>query len=106
MVIAQDYDKDGDVDIAAISFFPDFVNAPETGFVYFENNNGTLEPYTTAVAAGARWLVMETVDVDADGYTDIILGAINFDTSITDELKQEWAQNPIDILVLKNKGKK
>lgn len=106
MAIARDYDKDGDVDIAAISFFPDFVKTPERGFVYFENNNGKLEPYTTPIAAEGRWLLMEPADIDADGYTDILLGALDFDTGIPDEMKQRWNDKPVDVLVLKNKGKK
>jgi len=72
MAIARDFDKDGDVDIAAVSFFPDFKGHPERGFVYFENNDGNLEPYTTPLGAAGRWLHIEPVDIDGDGYTDII----------------------------------
>jgi hypothetical protein len=106
MALARDFDKDGDVDIAAISFFPDFEYTPERGFVYFENNGGTLEPYTTPVAIEGRWLLMETVDIDTDGYTDILLGALDFDTGIPVEMRQAWTDKPVDVLVLKNKGKK
>jgi hypothetical protein len=107
MAIARDFDKDGDVDIATISFFPDFKNTPERTFVYFENNAGKMEPYTTPLAAGARWMLMEPVDIDEDGYTDVLLGALNFDTNgLSPELRQQWTDKPVDLLVLKNKGKK
>ena len=34
--IARDFDKDGDLDIAAISYFPDLKNQPQESFVYLE----------------------------------------------------------------------
>ena len=45
--VARDFDKDGDVDIAAISFFPDFKNHYEDGFIYFENVDNQFIPHTT-----------------------------------------------------------
>jgi len=106
MAIGRDFDKDGDIDIAAISFFPDFKKHPERGFVYFENNEGKLEPYITPLAADGRWLLIEPVDIDGDSYTDIVLGALDFDTGIPADINKQWDENPVDILVLKNKGKK
>ena len=110
---AKDFDKDGDIDIAATAFFPNFEKTPERGFVYLENNNGKLEPQVTPIAAGGRWLLIETADIDNNGYTDILLGALDFDTGVPTELDRQWHENPIDILVLKNlsrsvrdKGKK
>jgi hypothetical protein len=34
--VAEDFDADGDLDLAAISFFPDFARQPRQGFVYWE----------------------------------------------------------------------
>jgi hypothetical protein len=106
MAIARDYDKDGDIDIATISFFPDLIKTPERSFVYFENNGGKLEPYTTPLATEGRWLLMEPVDIDEDGYTDILLGALNFENGIPQKMRQLWNEKSVDVLVLKNKGKK
>jgi hypothetical protein len=76
---ARDFDNDGDLDIAAISFFPDFEKHPEQGFIYFKNNGGnTFTPQVTPLAASGRWLVMEDADIDHDGDLDILLGAANF----------------------------
>jgi hypothetical protein len=102
MAVARDFDKDGDVDIAAISFFPDFKKHPERSFVYFENNEGKMEPYTTTLAGAGRWLLMETVDIDGDHYTDIVLAALDFDTGVPREINDKWRKNPVDVLVLKN----
>ena len=38
--IARDFDQDGDLDIAAISFFPDYERSPRESFVYLENQGG------------------------------------------------------------------
>ena len=76
---ARDFDRDGDLDIAAISFFPDFETHPEQGFMYFENKgHNRFAPHTTPSAAKGRWLVMEVVDYDQDKDIDILLGAMNF----------------------------
>lgn len=76
---ARDFDNDGDLDIAVISFFPDFEKHPEQGFIYFKNNgSNTFTPQVTPLAASGRWLVMEDADIDHDGDLDILLGAANF----------------------------
>lgn len=105
MAIARDFDNDGDVDIAAVAFFPDFARTPERGFVYLENNNGKMEPYTTKMGMDGRWLLMESVDLDSDGYLDLVLSALNFEDGITTGIGYRWKDNPVDFLVLKNKGK-
>ncbi|HEY0771297.1 MAG TPA: VCBS repeat-containing protein, partial [Sphingobacteriaceae bacterium] len=46
MAAARDFDQDGDLDVAAISFFPNFEKDAATGFLYFENVNGAFTPRT------------------------------------------------------------
>jgi hypothetical protein len=98
--MARDFDNDGDLDIAAISFFPDFINFPEESFVYFENRgDNTFVGNTTAMAEKGRWMVMEIGDFDQDGDKDIILGAHNLQMEHT--LKKTEG-NPDAILLLEN----
>jgi hypothetical protein len=77
--LVRDFDKDGDMDIAAISFFADFLHYPEKGFVYLENVSGTdgltFSPGVIKEAAEGRWITMIGSDVNRDGYEDIILGS-------------------------------
>lgn len=76
--IARDFDKDGDMDIATIAYFPDTKNQPQEAFVYLENKgNLTFKPFTIKEANAGNWLVMDAADIDADGDEDIVLG--NFD---------------------------
>jgi hypothetical protein len=100
--IAEDFDKDGDLDVAAISFFPDFHNNPERGFIYFANEAGKYVPQTTSIAGAGRWLLMEALDIDGDRDRDLLLGALNFGDGIPRPLLQQWADTPVDMLVLQN----
>jgi hypothetical protein len=71
-----DFDGDKDLDIAAISFFPDNVNTPLHNFIYFENV-GVLEykPAIHSMSERGKWLVMEVADLEKDGDPDILLGS-------------------------------
>jgi hypothetical protein len=102
MAHAEDFDEDGDIDIAAISFFPDFKNHPEHGFIYLENVNGEFSPYSTSLASLGRWITMESADMDGDGDKDIVLAALNFPDRVPDALVKQWSENPVSILVLTN----
>jgi hypothetical protein len=100
--VAHDFDSDGDLDLAAISFFPDFERNPERGFVYFQREGDQYIPHTTAMGAAGRWLLMETLDIDGDRDLDLLLGALNFGDGIPKTLLTRWVEQPVDILVLKN----
>lgn len=102
--IARDFDGDGDLDIATISYFADYKNQPEEGFVYFEQNKPfDFIPYSTPEIQEGRWLTMDAGDFDNDGKTDLILGnfsaAPGYIKSSTD-----WKKGPL-FLILKNNGK-
>lgn len=102
MAEALDYDEDGDLDIAAISFFPDFENHPEHGFIYLENRDGSFIPYTTPLAASGRWITMDSADIDSDGDTDILIGALDFPTFVPEKLVKKWGEEKISMLVFRN----
>jgi hypothetical protein len=102
--IARDYDGDGDLDIAAISFFADYAHQPEEGFVYLKNNGGfNFQPYSFPEAQAGRWLTMDAGDIDGDGKTDIVLGNFTLGPSVL-KTKINPAQTP-PFIVLKNTGK-
>lgn len=75
---AVDFDNDGDLDIAAISFFPKKGRRSGGSFLLFENlGNYKFTARSLDAADRARWLVMETGDFDHDSDVDILLGAFN-----------------------------
>ncbi len=77
--LVEDFDRDGDIDIAAISFFLDFLRYPEKGFIYLENGSATdrlvFSPSVIKGTADGRWITMIGGDFNSDGYKDIILGS-------------------------------
>lgn len=102
--IARDYDGDGDLDIATISFFADYEKQPEEGFVYFENEgNFNFQPYALKGTQVGRWLTMDAGDFNGDGKTDLILGNFSVGPSMMQH-KVDWKLAP-PFIILKNKGK-
>jgi hypothetical protein len=99
--IAHDFDGDGDLDIAAISFFPSFQKG-RNGFVYLENLNESkdFKPYTLTIASDARWLRMEMVDLNDDQKMDLVLGALNFPIGVSSSIYQHWNEKKISLLAL------
>ncbi len=71
---AEDFDLDGDLDIAGIAFYPDFSLENPESFVYLENINEGFINYTDDLANSGRWMTMDVGDINSDGYPDIVLG--------------------------------
>jgi hypothetical protein len=102
--LARDYDDDGDLDIATISFFADYKNQPEESFVYLKNEGSNkFIPYSFAESSLGRWLTMDAGDIDGDGLIDIVLGNFFMGPSII-KGKVDWSLSP-PFIVLKNTGK-
>jgi len=100
---ATDFDLDGDLDIAAISFFPDFVNRPKEGFVYLENQGDyAFEASTFEDTNLGRWIVMDMGDYGQDGDADLLLGSLAFEAPFKPELVKQWVKNGIPFILLEN----
>ena len=98
--IARDFDKDGDLDIAAISYFPDKKTQPSEGFVFLENQGKlNFKPYTIKEVNAGMWLVLDAGDVDGDGDEDIVIGSLD----LTKRYKQDKTQKDKAFLLLKNR---
>lgn len=100
--VAIDFDLDGDLDIAAFSFFPDFVKDPNQGFIFFENIEGKFYPHTIPEGSAGRWIVMDVADIEGDGDQDILLGALDFNTKVPKSLFRKWETEKTAVLILRN----
>jgi hypothetical protein len=92
--VARDFDGDGDLDIAAISYFADYKSQPEEGFVFLENK-GELRFEASSIPEGksGRWLTMDAGDLDGDGKVEIVLG--NFSVGpVPIHSVQDWKKGP------------
>jgi len=99
--MARDFDGDGDLDIAAISFFPDFKRNPEESFFYLENKGEfRFLPYTIPQAAEGRWLTMDVGNFYRSGRPDIVLGNFNYGMSSNNDINNHRVSVPF--MVLKN----
>ena len=103
--MVRDYDLDGDLDIAAISFFPDYLRYPEESFIYLKNKgNLKFEDYSFPEAPKGRWVVMDAGDMDADGDVDLVLGSFVYflPKGDTTGLGKKWLTESPSVIVLEN----
>jgi hypothetical protein len=103
---ARDFDGDGLLDIAVISFFADYKNTPEEGFLYFKNEGDLLfSAYHHPAATSGRWQTMDVADWTGNGRDDIVLANFSMGYSmVSDSIMKKWKETP-HILVLENKSK-
>ncbi|PYJ02999.1 MAG: hypothetical protein DME25_14035 [Verrucomicrobia bacterium] len=104
--VARDFDGDGDLDLAAIAFYPDFEQERPESFVYLENQGGMrFEAFTCAESNAGRWLVMDVGDLDGDGDDDLVLGSfVRGPTTVPvpPALRDRWRSEGAALLLLEN----
>ena len=102
--LARDYDDDGDMDIAAISFFADYAKNEDEGFLFLKNEgNNSFKPFSLPQSRAGRWLTMDAGDLDGDGKIDLVLGNFSYGPVMM-QPKVDWVKGA-SFLVLKNTGK-
>ena len=102
---ARDFDDDGLLDIAVISFFADYENTPEEGFLYLKNEGDFMfTPYHHPAARTGRWQTMDVADWTGNGKDDIVLANFSMGPSmVSDSLQNIWKDTP-HILLLENQA--
>jgi hypothetical protein len=104
--VARDFDGDGDPDLAAIAFYPDFEQERPESFVYLENLGAMkFEASTCAEANAGRWMVMDAGDFDGDGDEELALGSfVRGPTTmpVPQGMRDSWRTNGAAVLLLEN----
>lgn len=104
--LMRDFDSDGDLDIATISYFPDVKNQPQESFVYLENEGGLkFTPTTIKGFNRGNWVTMDAGDVDGDGDEDIIIGSLVFSFTPRELTLGAGPTRPPGFLLLVNRTK-
>jgi len=98
-----DFNGDGILDFAAISFFPDFENGAKEGFVLLRGQkDGTYTASTFPEVAAGRWIVMDAGDADQDGDMDILLGSLAFEVPGDTTYVSNWVRGQLPGIFLEN----
>lgn len=99
--VAADFDLDGDIDIATISFFPDNQQKAASNFKYFEQTSPfVFQTSTFDEAIYGNWMTIDAGDIDLDGDSDILLGSFALNKKPQDRGKREYP-----FVILQNKKK-
>jgi hypothetical protein len=110
--LPADYDGDGDLDIAVISFFPGYPDSAGEALMMLENksigDSLAFEGFTLTGFDQGRWNVMDKGDINQDGSPDLVLGTfvIQDPYGRQPSTASQWVKDSPMLLVLENNWQK
>ncbi|MFK8163734.1 MAG: FG-GAP repeat domain-containing protein [Lewinella sp.] len=106
-VEADDFDGDGDIDLAAIAYFIPPVKRSIYSFVYLEQQSKKkFQPFGFEKSSGQHFICMTKADTDQDGDQDLLIG--NFSNYLPDGGASGYGKKGVSPLYLwlENQGEK
>lgn len=106
--IAGDFSQNGYLDLAVVSFFPDFSQKPEEGFVLLmQEANNTFTAHLVPEASEGRWITMTSGDFSGDGKPELLLGShlLSQGPPVPVPLRTSWAQKKRTLLRVQHQPK-
>lgn len=101
--VAADFDEDGDLDLAAISFFPDFsAEYPATAVYYTNESDGTFSATRLPGADSGRFIRLTAGDFDLDGDTDLAAATLAMEAVPDGGRMARWLNNGLPFVVWEN----
>lgn len=105
-----DFDLDGDLDIAAISFFANFRDSPEESVILLRRGGQPDDLQFQALGLDrprlGRWICMDAGDLDGDGDLDIVLGnfllPLDGPAGTPSAIKDAWSEPRPPFVLLRN----
>jgi hypothetical protein len=99
---AADFNNNGLLDIAAVSFFPDDEGDSRQDFIYMKNqgNYNYIPKILDTTKLSTRWISFDIADIDGDGYKDILLTGYGAFHRQTESEAKEYTS----LLLLRNLG--
>lgn len=103
-----DFTGNGLLDIAAISFYPDWAASPPETFVFLEQTDPMeFAPSILPKTQGSRWLSIDAGDVTGNGRVDLVLGGAGLTHGIPEDFHERFLERFNDlppVLILENTG--
>lgn len=97
-VVVDDFDQDGNLDLVAISFFPNEQDQEAEKLIYFENQGGLeLKPFVLGEKLKSDFLIINKGDIDLDGDVDVLIGVFDFE-----DLYKKPSENWSPLILLTN----
>jgi hypothetical protein len=106
--LAGDYDADGDMDLVAISAYPDWRADQPVVFALFTNDGvGKFTPSTIPAAFSGQPITMDAGDLDGDGDLDLVIGGATWAPLLTEPLLSKASDQIREapaVVLLRNKS--
>ena len=102
--VATDLDGDGSLELAAISFFPDYRQRDPLAAVVFRKTGASWQRYRLAASSTGRWVCLSAGDLDGDGDTDLVAGSLSMQPVPDRGRLEGWVTNGLPFVVWENRG--